>query len=96
MILKREDHHYSNITKPKLDQILNKFKENGASVDGNNPWNVNLHNQGIKIKISWYESHSSITISITGKDFYVTASRIWECIDTLVNHITNLIEAEAN
>ncbi len=88
------EHHYGNITKVKIDQILEQLKNNGASIKGNNPWDVDVHNHGVKLRGTWDEKTSSLSIIVTDKSFYVPCSMIWNKIDPLVNHISSLVESE--
>ena len=88
------EHHYGNITKPKIDQIIDQLKKNGATVSGNNPWDVDTHNHGIKLQGTWDESSSTLTIIVTAKNFYVPCSKIWDTIDPLINHISGLKDSD--
>ncbi len=84
------EHHYGNINKTKIDQILDQLKKNGATISGNNPWNVDVHNHGVKLQGTWNESNSTLTIIVTAKSWYVPCSKIWDTIDPLINHISSL------
>ena len=88
------EHHYGNITKAKIGQILDALKKSGATITGNNPWDVDVHQHGIKLKGVWDETHQSLTISVTAKNFYVPCSKIWDTIDPLINHISGLSDRE--
>ena len=87
-------HHYKNIDQAKIDAILKALKDNGATVTGNNPWNVDTHNHGVKLQGTWDQQASTLSIIVTAKDFYVPCSRIWDNIDPLINHISGLSAAE--
>lgn len=88
------EHHYGNITKTKIDQILEQLKKNGATISGNNPWNVDVHNHGVKLQGIWNESNSSLSIIVTSKSWYVPCSKIWDTIDPLINHISGLKDTD--
>lgn len=78
---------YANITGQKIQKIIDKLREYGASVSGNNPWTVNLNQHGVKLFGSWDESRSVLTIKVVDKNFYVSYSQIWDRIDPLINHL---------
>jgi hypothetical protein len=88
------EHHYGNITKAKIDRILDELRKKGATITGNNPWDVDVHNNGVKLQGTWNESNSTLSIIVTGKNFYVPCSKIWETIDPLINHISGLHDSE--
>lgn len=37
-------HYYGNITREKVDAIMTELKTNGATVAGDNPWDVTYIN----------------------------------------------------
>jgi hypothetical protein len=88
------EHHYGNITKTKIDQILEQLKNNGASISGNNPWGVDIHKYGIKLQGAWNESNLTLSITVIEKDFYVPCSKIWDTIDPLIHHISGLRDSD--
>lgn len=78
---------YSGITKQKKDKMLDGLRNSGASVAGNNPWDVDLHKHGIKLRGSWDEGRSTMTIQIMDKSWYVPESRIWSEINELIGKL---------
>jgi hypothetical protein len=88
------EHNYGNITKVKIDEILKALKDKGALISGDNPWDVDVQNNGVKLRGTWNESTSTLSIIVTGKNFYVPCSKIWETIDPLINHISSLNDSE--
>ena len=80
-------HSYQNIDKPKIDKIIEALKANGSDVSGDNPWDVDTHNHGIKLKGTWSEAANTLTVGVTDKAFYVPCSKIWENLDGMINHI---------
>lgn len=87
-------HQYGNIDQTKVNEILAALKKAGATITGNNPWNVDLHKAGIKLQGSWNSGTDTMTIAVTAKDFYVPCSKIWSTIDELMHHISTLNSAE--
>jgi len=88
------EHHYGNITKVKIDAIMAALKKSGSTVTGNNPWDVDTHNNGVKLRGTWDQATSTLSIIITDKNFYVPCSKIWDTIDPLINHISGLTDKE--
>jgi hypothetical protein len=80
-------HIYLNINRTKIDKIIEALKANGSDVNGNNPWDVDTHNHGIKLKGTWDEPASTLAVEVTDKAFYVPCSKIWENLDAMINHI---------
>lgn len=89
-------HHYANISQAKIDKILDALKDNGADISGNNPWNVDTNKFGIKLQGTWDSSSQSLSIIVTGKDFFVPCSKIWDTIDPLINHISSMSDEEVH
>lgn len=87
-------HHYGNIDQTKVDGIIGQLKKQGATVTGNNPWDVDTHNHGVKLRGSWDKATSTLTIIVTAKNWYVPCSKIWETIDPLIHHIQEVSVAE--
>ncbi len=87
-------HHYANISQAKIDKILQALKDNGSTVSGNNPWDVNTNKFGIKLQGSWNASSQVLSIIVTDKDFFVPCSKIWDTIDPLINHISSMSDTE--
>ena len=88
------EHHYGNITKVKMDQILKAMSGSGSTVSGNNPWDVDVHQHGIKLQGSWNEGTATLSVIVTDKNFYVPCQKIWDTIDPLVGHISSLNDAD--
>ena len=87
-------HSYGNIDKAKMDAIINQLKAHGATVTGNNPWDVDTHSHGIKLKGAWDGNTSTLTLIVTAKDWYVPCSKIWSTIDELIHHIQGVSAGE--
>lgn len=88
------EHHYGNITKIKIDQILEQLKQNGAIISGNNPWDVDTQKMSIKLQGTWVEGTSTLSITVTEKGWIVPCSKIWDTIDPLINHVSSLQDAQ--
>ncbi len=80
-------HIYPTIDKPKVDKIIEALKANGSNISGNNPWEVDTHNHGIKLIGTWNNATSTLKVEVTDKAFYVPCSTIWENLDAMITHI---------
>ena len=87
---------YANISEAKINKILDALRDNGSTVTGSNPWTVNTNKFGVRLQGTWDSSSQTLSIIVTGKDFFVPCSQIWDTIDPLVNHISSMSDAELN
>ncbi|MBF0540065.1 MAG: hypothetical protein HQK91_01260 [Nitrospirae bacterium] len=86
-------HVYGGISKPKMEEIILELKNNGCSITGANPWNVDVHQFGIKLKGTWSgDTGKNLTVEVTDKSFLVPCSMIWDKIDPIMKHINGLSE----
>lgn len=88
-------HQYGNIDEAKVNEIIAALRKGGATVTGNNPWNVDLNQYGIKLQGSWNSGNNTMTIAVTDKDWWVPCSKIWSTIDELMHNISTVNSAEA-
>ena len=88
------EHHYGNITQVKIDEIIGELKKTGSTITGNNPWDVDTHNNGVKLRGTWNQGNSTLSIIVTDKNWYVPCGKIWETIDPLIQHISGLNDAD--
>ena len=87
-------HHYGNIDRVKIEAIIEQLKKHGSTVTGDNPWDLDTHNNGVKLRGSWDKASSTLTIIVTHKNWYVPCSKIWDTIDPLIHHIQEISVAE--
>ena len=87
-------HNYDRIDQSKMDAILKALTENGCTISGNNPWDVDTHKYGIKLQGSYDPNKEILSIIVTAKDWYVPCSKIWDFIDSTIKHIQTLEAAE--
>ncbi|MEM6831373.1 MAG: hypothetical protein AAF551_12735 [Bacteroidota bacterium] len=88
-------HQYDAINRVKIDQILKALEENGATITGDNPWEVDVHTGGVKLRGTWDERASTLSVIVTAKNVFAPCSKIWSTIDPLINHISDLPEKES-
>ena len=84
---------YDGITQAKVDAIIRALRENGATVSGNNPWDVDTKNHGVKLRGTWSAADERLSLIVTGKNFYVPCGRIWREIDELMEELQQLDES---
>lgn len=87
-------HSYGSISQQKMDTILAELKKGGATVTGNNPWNVNLNKYGIILQGTYDQPTSTLSIIVLAKAWYVPCNKIWAEINTLIGHIQGVSEDE--
>ncbi|MFC2086107.1 hypothetical protein ACFLQ9_00140 [Bacteroidota bacterium] len=85
---KCDEHHYANITKVKIDEILNELKNSGSTISGENPWNIDTHNFEVKLRGTWDEANENLSVIVTDKKIIVPCKMIWDKIDLLINNIS--------
>ena len=93
---KCEEHKYANITKIKIGKILTELKNTGSTYTGENPWNIDTHNYGVKLLSTWDETNEKLSVIVTDKQMFVPCNMIWEKIDKLINYISSQPEEEVN
>lgn len=81
---------YPNITQQKIDAMMDSLKKSGATISGNNPWDIDFHKHGVTIRATWDSKSSTLCIIITGKNWYVSCAQIWAEIDKYMPHISGL------
>ncbi len=87
-------HYYGNITKQKIEGILKELQNNGATIAGNNPWDVDTHRSGVKLRGEWTEATLNLAVTVTGSDWYVPSSKIWGTLDDLMHHIGEMSDTQ--
>jgi hypothetical protein len=75
---------FDNITRSKADAILSGLIAHGSIVTGTNPWDVDTRNHGVRLRGTWNEASSKLTIMVTDADWYVPQKSIWENIESLM------------
>jgi hypothetical protein len=85
---------YNGFTQDKINATLNALRANGAVVTGQNPWDVDTNNHGVKLQGTWDAAAGTLTVIVTDKAFYVPCSSIWSRLDELLQHIGGLPDHE--
>jgi hypothetical protein len=75
---------FDNINKSGIDAILNGLGSHGSVVTGNNPWNVDTRQHGVRLRGDWIEETSQLTITVIDAGWYVPSKKIWENIQSLI------------
>jgi hypothetical protein len=87
-------HRYRNITMQKVDVMLRALQNNGAAISGDNPWEVDTHQSGVKLRGQLNEAASNIEITVVDRNWYVSCSMVWQQIDELMHRIQALPDVE--
>jgi hypothetical protein len=69
----------------KVDALLRALRQNGAAVSGDNPWEVDTHLSGVKLRGRLNEDASNLEVTVVDRDWYVPCSMVWQKIDELVH-----------
>jgi hypothetical protein len=59
-----------------IDALINELVAKGSSVQGNNPWLVDLNQHGIKIKAEWLPEKQELEVLVSHKNIYVPCSKV--------------------
>jgi len=87
-------HYYGKLTKEKVDAIIKELKNRGITLTGDNPWEADTHQSGVKLKGEYSEATMMLTVTITDCNWYVPGSLIWAKIDPLMRHILGMSDEE--
>jgi hypothetical protein len=84
-------HVYEHVTSQKKDALIAKLHAEGMAVAGTNPWDIETHEHGVKLRAVWDPEVQVLRLIVTsGEGGYaglVTCDRIWEKIDPIVKGI---------
>jgi hypothetical protein len=78
--------NYVNISKDNIDNMFNVLLSYGAVITGNNPWYIETCHHGVILRAEWNEVASTLTVSITGRNWYVPHDIIWSNVDSFMFH----------
>jgi hypothetical protein len=87
-------HRYGHITRQKVDVILRALQDDGGTISGENPWEVDTHQSGVKLRGRFNEAASVLEVTIVDRDWYVPYSMVWRKIDALMCYIQRLPDGE--
>ncbi len=78
-----------NIDSQLIEKIISGLTKAGATITGNNPWNVNLNQHGIKLVAAWNQDTHVAEITVTDKAWYVPCGKIKEEMIKRINEARN-------
>lgn len=79
---------YGGVTPVVRDALLAKLREEKMDVTGANPWDIDTHEHGVKLRAVWDPRTQVVKVIVTtGKNWLVTCDRIWERIDPIMNEV---------
>jgi len=82
--------NYPNVVRQHVDAMVAELIGNGAKITGNNPWYIDTRQSGVKLTGVWSEDTAILSIALTGKDWYVPSSKIWDTLETLMAQLKEL------
>jgi len=74
--------------------MLRALQNNGAVISGDNPWEIDTRQSGVKLRGQLNEAESNLEVTVVGRDWYVPCSMVWQKIDGLMHHIQAVPEVE--
>lgn len=80
---------YDGFNQAKIDAVIAKLRESGATVSGANQWNVETGKHGVNLQGTW-DGTAKLTVIVTDKNFYVPCSKVWDTLDGILTHIGEL------
>jgi hypothetical protein len=80
-------HNYDGFTQAKIDAVLKSLTDSGADGSGNNPWDVDTHEHGVKMHAVWTPESGQLAVTVTSKDALVPCGMVWAKIDSMLKNI---------
>lgn len=82
---------YAHVTTRVRDTLLARLHDEGMTITGSNPWDVDTHNHDVKLRALWDPSTLELRLVVTSGQggFFglVTCSSIWERIDPVIKEV---------
>jgi hypothetical protein len=72
-----EKYTYAATDQKNVHSMLEALQHNGATITGNNPWEVDTHAYGIKLIGSWDQRKQALAFELASMEWYVPCSNIW-------------------
>jgi hypothetical protein len=70
----------------KVSAMLTAIRASGATVSGDNPWDIDPNAHGIKLHADWDHDSHMVTVTVVSKPFYVSNDQIWNKISPMMPH----------
>lgn len=83
-------HTYDGYDQQKSDAILAEMKKLGFTVTGDNPWDIDTHKFGVKLRAQWDKSTEVLSVIVTDKSVLASCSAVWDKIDPVLGHAATL------
>jgi hypothetical protein len=78
---------YSGVTQATLKTILDTLHKDGATITGQNPWDVVTHEHGVEFRGTWDATAQTLIVEVTDSDFIVPCSSIWDALDPMLQNL---------
>ncbi len=75
--------YYGPYAPETAQRILAKITGAGMTIGGNNPWQIDAHQHGIRFH-AHYDPSKYVALTVTDKNFYVSYGAIWAKVDKLM------------
>jgi hypothetical protein len=77
-------HTYEGVTPVKVRALIAKLHTAGMAVTGDDPWDIDTHEHGVKLRAVWDLASFKLNLIVTTKDAGVPCFLIWSRIDAAV------------
>lgn len=72
---------YDFIDQGKIDTIIKELQGQGATITGQNPWQVDVHKGGVILGAAWDKAASRLVVTILDKSVLASCNAVWEVVD---------------
>lgn len=78
---------YANVGDNTIQAILTALQQGGAVVTGDNPWDVDTRQHGVKLRGTWDPNSGMLVVEIVDSDFVAPCSRVVSAIDSNLRQV---------
>jgi hypothetical protein len=78
---------YPNVGDNTIQAITAALQQGGAIITGNNPWDVDTRQHGVKLRGTWDPSSQILVVEIIDSAFLAPCSRVVSAVDTQLRQV---------
>lgn len=75
---------YGPVSDDQIASLITGARAHGVDVTGSNPWSFDTHQHGVTFSAAKHDD-GRVLVHVTGHNFYVPASKIWDKVDALMS-----------
>ena len=80
-------HTYPGVTPAIKEAILAKLASAGMVITGDEPWDIDTNNHGVRLRAVWDPAAAVLTLIVVHKDAFVPCMLIWPEVDAAINGV---------